>query len=111
MFWQCVGDTAIGLVQTRTASFEDLRKRSPPSSSGSQVLVGVALALAVGGRVQEGQLLAAALQLQDPTAQVQAAFKFQQSLKTEAQLTRLILFDEGRTLDRLSAQLQLQTRH
>lgn len=42
--------------------------------SGSQVLVGVVVALAVGGRVQEGQLVAgAALQLQDTTAQVQAA--------------------------------------
>lgn len=41
--------------------------------SGSQVLVGVVLALAVGGRVQEGQLVAAALQLQDLAAQVQAA--------------------------------------
>lgn len=42
-------------------------------SLGSQVLVSVVLALAVGRRVQEGQLLAAALQLQDLTAQVQAA--------------------------------------
>lgn len=40
---------------------------------GSQVLVGVVLALAVGRRVQEGQLVVAALQLQDPTAQIQAA--------------------------------------
>lgn len=48
--------------------------RSPPAVvSGSQVLVGVVLALAVGGGVQEGQLVAAALQLQDLTAQVQAA--------------------------------------
>lgn len=41
--------------------------------SVSQVLVGVVLALAVGCRVQEGQLLATGLQLQDLTAQVQAA--------------------------------------
>lgn len=40
---------------------------------GSQVLVGVVLALAVGRRVQEGQLLATSLKLQDPAAQVQAA--------------------------------------
>lgn len=59
--------------------------------SGSQVLVGVVLAQAVGRRVQKGKLLS--LQLQDPAAQVQAAFKFQQCLKTQAQLKRLVLFD------------------
>lgn len=42
---------------------------------GSQVLVGVVLALAVGREAQEGQLLVAALQLQDFVAQVQAALR------------------------------------
>lgn len=44
-------------------------------AAGSQVLVGVVLALAVGREAQEGQLLVAALQLQDFVAQVQAALR------------------------------------
>lgn len=40
---------------------------------GSQVLVGVVLALAVAPSVQEGQLLVAALKFHHPTAQIQAA--------------------------------------
>lgn len=66
-------------VQTQTASrhvaatSRDSRKVVAAVESGSQVLVGVVLALAVGRRVQEGQLLVAALQLHDPAAQVQAA--------------------------------------
>lgn len=43
------------------------------AESGSQVLVGVVLALTVVRGVQEGQLLAGVLQPQYPTAQVQAA--------------------------------------
>ena len=43
--------------------------------SDSQVLVGVVLALAVAGWVQEGQLLPTALQLHHLAAQVQAALE------------------------------------
>lgn len=41
----------------------------------SQVFVGVVLALAVDYSVQEGQVLIAALKLQDPTVQIQAALR------------------------------------
>lgn len=82
MFWQCEtpGSDKSGHKRHRASLQQLVTVRGggwgwavAAVVSGSQVLVGVVLALAVGGRVQEGQLVAAALQLQDLTAQVQAA--------------------------------------
>lgn len=98
MFWQCKRHRYRS-VQTQTAprlvaaTSGVLRELVAAVVAGSQVLVSVVLALAVGRRVEEGQLLPAALQLKDPTVQVQAAFEIQQSLKTQAQLECVILFD------------------
>lgn len=72
-------DTVIGEVQTqkgiasRCSNQPQFEETVASVMLDSQVLVGVMLALAVGRGVQEGQLLTGALQLQNLTAQVQAA--------------------------------------
>lgn len=79
VFWQCETlwsdspDTNVTRLAAATGPDLEEAVARRRVVGGSQVLVGVVLALAVGRSFQEGQLVAAARQLQDLLAQVQAA--------------------------------------
>lgn len=90
VFWQC--ETLWSDSPDTNVLEEAVARRRVVG--GSQVLVGVVLALAVGRRFQEGQLLAAARQLQDLLAQVQAA------------LWRVICFTSSTKIWDISSSLQ-----
>lgn len=99
VFWQCetlwstAPDTASRLLRHNQSRSEEA---AAAVVSDSQVLVGVVLALAVAGWVQEGQLLPTALQLHHLAAQVQAALETHGQIIHEWLLTQKILNQHGR---------------